>query len=122
MGGDAMASAAPIEPGMASLTVSGVAMTHGASYVAPAVQRAVMSGHRVMGMATGVASGVGMDMGMAAMCLAILAAAWAALLRRLSAARLQPLLWAFARPARARAHEGRDPDPPSLISLSIQRC
>jgi Family of unknown function (DUF6153) len=65
----------------------------------------------------------GMDMGMAAMCIAILAGALIALLRLLLGARVRPLLWVLARQARAvLRHPGRDPDPPSLIALSIQRC
>jgi Family of unknown function (DUF6153) len=65
----------------------------------------------------------GMDMGMAAMCVAILAGALIALLRLLLGARVRPLLWVLARQARAvLRHPGRDPDLPSLIALSIQRC
>jgi len=59
---------------------------------------------------------------MGALCLAILGAALLALLRRLQRARLAPGVWSLPRPARAIVPRGRDPDPPSLIKLSIQRC
>ena len=65
----------------------------------------------------------GMGMGMTAMCVAILAAALIALVRFLLGGRVRPLLWMLARRAQAvLQHRGRDPDPPSLIALSIQRC
>lgn len=69
--------------------------------------------------ATGSGHG-GMAMG--AMCLAILGAALLALLRLLQRARVAPVVWTLPRPARAIVPRGRDPDPPSLIKLSIQRC
>lgn len=70
-------------------------------------------------------SGHGSDSGgmaMGAMCLAILGAALLALLRLLQRARVAPVVWTLPRPARAIVPRGRDPDPPSLIKLSIQRC
>ena len=70
-------------------------------------------------------SGHGTDSGgmaMGAMCLAILGAALLALLRLLQRARVAPVVWTLPRPARAIVPRGRDPDPPSLIKLSIQRC
>jgi len=69
--------------------------------------------------ATGSGHG-GMAMG--AMCLAILGAAVLALVRLLQRARVAPVVWRLPRPARAIVPRGRDPDPPSLIKLSIQRC
>lgn len=70
--------------------------------------------------ATGSGHG-GMAMG--AMCLAILGAAVLALLRLLDRARVAPVVWSLPRrPAGAIVPRGRDPDPPSLIKLSIQRC
>ena len=69
--------------------------------------------------ATGSGHG-GMALG--AMCLAILGAALLALLRLLHRARRAPRVWTLPRPARAIVPRGRDPDPPSLIKLSIQRC
>lgn len=61
-------------------------------------------------------------MAMGAMCLAILGAVLLALLRLLQRARVAPVVWSLPRPARAIVPRGRDPDPPSLIKLSIQRC
>jgi len=77
----------------------------------------------LLGAATG--SGHGTDSGgmaMGAMCLAILGAALLALLRLLQRARVAPVVWSLPRPTRAIVPRGRDPDPPSLIKLSIQRC
>ena len=70
-------------------------------------------------------SGHGTDSGgmaMGAMCLAILGAALLTLLRLLRQARGAPEVWSLPRPARAIVPRGRDPDPPCLITLSIQRC
>jgi len=70
-----------------------------------------------------VATGSGHGgMAMGAMCLAILGAALLALLRLLQRARVAPVVWTLPRPARAIVPRGRDPDPPSLMKLSIQRC
>jgi hypothetical protein len=83
----------------------------GVEQVAPAASTVPdLAGHGAMGM------------GMAAMCLAILTLALIALLLLL-AGRVRPLLWLVAPPVRAPMCTGRrDPDPPSLIKLSIQRC
>lgn len=70
----------------------------------------------------GVPGHGGIDMGMAAMCVAVLAAALIALVRLLLARRVSPLLWLQLRCSIAVFPLGRDPDPPSLINLSIQRC
>jgi len=59
---------------------------------------------------------------MGVMCLAILGAALLALLRVLRRVRLAPMVWSLPRRTRAIIPRGRDPDPPSLIELSIQRC
>lgn len=95
---------------------------------------AALSGHGVMSSAAAhevaslatagvVASGhLAIDAGMGLMCVAILAVALLALLRALRSRRTRRLLWMLTRPARAPAFQGRDPDPPSLIVLSIQRC
>lgn len=64
----------------------------------------------------------GMDMGMAAMCVAILAVALSALIRLLLGRGVGPVLWLQPRQSSAVVHPGRDPDPPSLIALSIQCC
>jgi hypothetical protein len=71
---------------------------------------------------TGASGHRGMGMGAASMCLAVLVLALIALLLRAQGGRLRPLLWMLARPVRAPGARGRDPDPPSLICLSIQRC
>ena len=65
----------------------------------------------------------GMGMGMTAMCVAILAAALVALVRRLLGSRVGSVLWVRARhPVFVLQPRRRDRDPPSLIALSIQRC
>lgn len=55
-------------------------------------------------------------------CVAIIAVALIVLLQLLRTARMRPLYRLLAHPARVPGHQARDPDPPSLISLSIQRC
>lgn len=73
--------------------------------------------------AVGASGPGGMGMGMTAMCLAILAGALIALVRFLLGGRVRSVLWMLARHARTvLQHRGRDPDRPSLIALSIQRC
>lgn len=62
----------------------------------------------------------GMVMGV--MCLAILGAALLAVLQLLLRARVAAVVWSLPRSVRAIVPRGRDPDPPSLIKLSIQRC
>lgn len=72
----------------------------------------------------GAGQDAAMGVGMAAMCMAILALALIAvllLLQRIGGSR-QSILWMRARLPRALGRPGRDPDPPSLITLSIQRC
>ena len=64
----------------------------------------------------------GMDASATGMCMAVLALSLLALVLRLYARRAPPLLWLVARPVRAPLFRGRDPDPPSLFRLSIQRC
>ena len=64
----------------------------------------------------------GMSMSAAGMCMAVLVLGLFALLLRVRTSRLSPPLWRFAQPARAPGVRGRDPDPPSLIKLSIRRC
>jgi len=64
----------------------------------------------------------GMDMNMAGLCVAILAVGLVALLLLLRGGRLPRSLWFLQRPAFAFKPVGRDPDPPSLTVLSIQRC
>jgi hypothetical protein len=69
-----------------------------------------------------VAGAPGMDAGMAGMCMAVLALALTLLLRLLGTAPALPLYRLVGAPARAPGPHGRDPDPPSLINLSIRRC
>jgi hypothetical protein len=64
----------------------------------------------------------GIDMVAAGMCMAVLVLSLLALVLRSYASRPRPLLWLVARPARAPAVRGRDPDPPSQFGLSVQRC
>ena len=84
--------------------------------------------HEVVGPAVTLASSAvaagefGMDAGMAGMCMAVLALALTLLLVRLGTAPAIPLYRLAGAPVRGLAPHARDPDPPSLIHLSIQRC
>lgn len=69
-----------------------------------------------------VAGATGMGAGMTGMCMAVLALALAMLLRFLGAAPAVPPYRLAGAPARAPRPHGRDPDPPSLSTLSIRRC
>lgn len=65
----------------------------------------------------------GRDMGMSATCVAVLALALTVLLRVLGDAPALPLYRRLSALTRAlMPPPGRDPDPPSLIVLSILRC
>jgi len=64
----------------------------------------------------------GMDMSMIGMCIAVLVLGLAALLTLGRIRRRSPVLWMLWRPGAATTPAGRDPDPPSLTVLSIQRC
>ena len=65
----------------------------------------------------------GRDMGMSATCVAVLALALTVLLRVLGDAPALPLYRRLSALTRALIPPpGRDPDPPSLIVLSIRRC
>ena len=64
----------------------------------------------------------GMDMGATGVCMAVLVLSLLLLILRLYASRVPPLLWLVARSVRSPLVRGRDPDPPSLFGLSIQRC
>ena len=66
--------------------------------------------------------GTGMDMNAAAMCLAVLLLTLIAMIVHLHASRLRPLLISTDRPVRAPVTSRREPDPPNLYALSIQRC
>lgn len=63
-----------------------------------------------------------MDAGMTGMCMAVLALTLTLVLRMLGTARAVPLYRLVGAPVRRLATHARDPDPPSLILLSIQRC
>jgi hypothetical protein len=116
--------------GLDSHGMPGMEATHAAM---AGLEMAAPGGHEVMSSAAHeegsaataviVTSGhPSMGLGMGLMCLAILAVALLVLLRQLRGRRTRLLLWLLARPLRAPAFRGRDPDPPSLIALSIQRC
>ena len=64
----------------------------------------------------------GMNMVATGMCMAVLAVGLMVVLLIIRAGLLRPPVWLVARPACAPAARGRDPDPPCLIRLSIQRC
>lgn len=79
----------------------------------------------VVGAMTDASGLPGMDMSATGMCMAVLFLSLLLLILRFYASRGRPLLWLVARPVRSvRPHlvRGRDPDPPSLFRLSIQRC
>ncbi|ROR91839.1 hypothetical protein EDD33_2716 [Nocardioides aurantiacus] len=67
-------------------------------------------------------TGGGMLMGAAGMCMAVLLLSLIAMAVYLHASRSRPVAFLTARPTSAPATPGRDPDPPSLFVLSIQRC
>lgn len=64
----------------------------------------------------------GMDMGMAGLCVAMLVIGLGLVLWYLRGRAPLGVLWVLPRPAPAIARAGRQPDPPSLRALSIQRC
>ena len=106
---------------IAHATMAGPA-EHGAVAAHEVIDGTVAGAAAVALAVTGASGHTGMDMGAAGMCVAVLILALIALLVRAQAGRLRPLLWMVARPVRGPETWGRDPDPPSLISLSIQRC
>jgi hypothetical protein len=104
--------------GMTEPAVAGLAAGH---HPAPMVMT-VRDGAAAVVSAAAATHHPAMEMAMAGACLAVLAVALIALLRFLRTNRVRPVLWVLPRRARAPGHAGRDPDPPSLIDLSIQRC
>jgi len=75
--------------------------------------------------AVAVLSGLGhkgMGMNMAGLCVAILAIGLVALLLLLRGRRAPRVWWSLPRLMFAVTPPGRDPDPPTLTALSIQRC
>lgn len=103
--------AAMTSPAANAVTAGHEVMSATAHEAAPVVDAGVV--------ATGHAA---KDMGGVGMCMAILGVALIVLSLLLRSSRARPLLWVFPRPARALGFCGRDPDPPSLIYLSIRRC
>ena len=95
---------------------------HAGSVADEVITRAAPHVALVTGAATVATERPGMDMGAAGMCMAFLSGSDRFCCSRLHASRLQPPLWLVARPARSPGVRGRDPDPPSLFRLSIQRC
>ena len=63
-----------------------------------------------------------MNMSMTGVCLAVLAAGLLVLFWLLRRARTPALLWTWSRPTTQAVRHSRDPAPPSLTVLSIQRC
>ncbi|MEO7351583.1 MAG: DUF6153 family protein [Marmoricola sp.] len=111
-------------PGMETIahaTMAGPA-EHSAAAGHEAVAGTVAGAAAVTVAVTGASGHAGLGMGAAGMCVAVLVVALIALLLREQGGRLRPLLGMVARPVRAPGARGRDPDPPSLICLSIQRC
>lgn len=64
----------------------------------------------------------GMSMGATGACMAVLVLSLLLLILRLVANRMRPMSLRVARAACPPRVRGRDPDPPSLFRLSIQRC
>lgn len=117
--GMSMQTAPPaLMPSSMSLDASDIAATH-LDVVSDAGPLAGNRAQDALAIVTGSGHG---DMAMVAMCLAILGAAMLAMLRLLNRARVAPVVWSLPRPVRAILPRGRDPDPPCLIKLSIQRC
>lgn len=120
-GMDTMSHAAMTVPthGAVSGQAAVTAIAHGAASVVDVAKVAVV------GAMTDTSGLPGMDMSATGMCMAVLVLSLLLLILRFYASRVRPLLWLVARPVRSvRPHmvRGRDPDPPSLIRLSIQRC
>ena len=87
-----------------------------------ATSAAVVSTPAVVGAMTDSTGHTGVDMGAAGICMAVLVLSLLLLILRLYASRVPPLLWLVARSVRSPLVRGRDPGPPSLFGLSIQRC
>lgn len=99
-------------------TGSSVMSAHAKGSVALVVDRAD-------GVAAAMVSPVmpeGIDMSMIGLCVAVLVMGIGALLVLARFRPRAPVLWTLCRTGAATATAGRDPDPPSLTVLSIQRC
>lgn len=113
-GMDTIAHAVLTEPALAA-----VAAEHDPATMVMAVQDGSTAVVVSIARAVGEPS---MGMGMAGTCMAVLGLALIALLRFLRINRVRALSWVVPLRASAPGDAGRDPDPPSLIDLSIQRC
>jgi uncharacterized protein DUF6153 len=128
LGGHGAAEMGTAPPGaMSAMSVDPVSFAPDSMHAdrsSPATQL-VQEPHDPSGLMSGLRSGLGegqMDMNMTALCLAVLAVALVALRQVRSRQPDGPMT--AARPGRsgARVHSWTDPDPPSLIALSIRRC
>ena len=112
-------------PGMDTMAHTGTAVpahdaVTGPAHVAAAA--AAVATEAVVGAATDATGHTGMSTGATGMCMAVLVLSLLLLILRLYASRQPALLWLVARSVRTPLVRGRDPDPPSLFRLSIQRC
>lgn len=116
-GMDAMAKAAMTVPAQAAATghEAMIGTAHEAASIAVVATE-------VVGAMTDATGHHGMGMGATGMCMAVLVLSLYLLILRLYASRVRPLLWLVARSPVSTLVRGRDPDPPSLFRLSIQRC
>ena len=119
--------------GLASHGVQGMDVVPGSALTSQSVTSSVLGSDSADGQAVAPIerpdslrasdSGQGdMDMSLAMMCVAILAVALLALLRSLRREPPSSILWARPRESRLIVRPWREPSPPSLIALSIQRC
>lgn len=83
---------------------------------------AVVATAAVADSVTDAAGHSSISVGATAICMAVLVLSLLLLILRLYASRVPALLWLMARAVRSPMVRGRDPDPPSLFRLSIQRC
>ena len=118
-------------PGMDTVAHVGMAApAQGAAFGHPAMTGLAHDGAAAAAVATETVAGAVndaagtavMDMGATGMCMAVLVLSLIALILRLYATCVRPLWRLAACPMRSPLVRGRDPDPPSLLRLSIQRC
>ena len=123
-GGDHGAAMDPMAHTTMTVSAHGAASRHDAMGVTAhtAASFAVVTTGAAAGGMTDSSGPTGLSMGAAGTCMAVLVLSLFLLILRLYASRVLPLLWLVARPLRSTRVRGRDPDPPSLIRLSIQRC
>lgn len=82
----------------------------------------VLAAATVITAASHEAADTGMGMGALGMCMALVAVTLMSLISWLHTVRSTPLPWLAARYRATPRSRGRDPGPPSLVGLSIQRC